>query len=187
MGLASIGIGAFATFGSLYWMPEVPLTKAVLSGGMAGSLVFGGVYLLRRVAVSLPTIASGIAEYRQQTALAAKTLEAVEAYTQPARRDTVPVSPADLVDVGGLWRVELRRFLVAGKLAGTFSLRVMVARQYVSDSGHRRLSGVLTGAGMLAASKAGTVYAPGWGHARAWRLVADIRAVPHGRPPHVTL
>lgn len=165
---------------------------ALLTGAAWGVGVIAGTYAIRIVGQALPLPSMG--ELGAGFAHSfGHSVSALPVFGQGLQvqlsRGPVDESPAPVVSDADLWRLELRRFLVAARLNGdSFSMRALIARGFVTDTAYRKLSAPLKAAGVLEPSKAGTDYAPGFSYPRAWRAIRDGQVpLPAGRPPRVTL
>lgn len=148
--------GASAAFGCVAVLYGVGLLTRSLPAAAASIVEFGMV-------VRSPTLAQGV------PARAALVLDESQDGVPPDREQR--------------WRVELRRFLLAGRLAGGLSIRLMVGKHLVTDTGYRTLAGALKDNAILVASNAGTAYAQGFDYGRAvWTLKHLPLALPDGEP-----
>lgn len=152
--------GASAAFGCVAVLYGVGLLTRSLPAAAASIVEF-------RMVVQSPTLAQGV------TARAALAFDESQSTDEPPDREQ-------------RWRTALRQFLLAGRLAGSLSIRVMVSKQLVTDPAYRSLAGALRDNAILSQSPAGTSYAPGWNWGRAvWHLKHEPLTLPDGDPPRL--
>jgi hypothetical protein len=179
--------------------------EAVMVGTMAASGLVAGVYGIALLNRATPQAAATVLEVRQMV----KTRGLVRSSTGEAVGARLTGEPPPDVSLSweGQYRIQLRRFLTAGRLAGSFS-NVKLTRPerddhggtlraaYMTDGAWRKLKRLAEHNGILETTSAGTQYASGMTYGKACQLVAHAplklppAPKPEGRPafvPVVTL
>lgn len=192
--LFSVGIGSFAGFAAMKWIPYETVGDAVLVSGMSGSLTFAAVYGVRSLGRSLPHVAGGVFDFLSLQRSARLEAQAEQSVGPAPRRSAPPryrlpeVVADDKTSIEDRWRIGLRQFLLASKIEGAMTFDALVGQGgYMSDPAYRKYSRVLAINGIIEKSQAGTDYAPGWNYARAtFHLKHEhIEITEGGEPPRI--
>jgi len=177
-------LGGAVTFAEL--RSSFGIFYALTSGAAAACGAVAVLYGLVVITRSLPGVAAGIVEFgmvvRSPVGLAAQGVPARAALAVVESQEGTD-EPADREQ---RWRVALRQFLLAGRLAGGLSIRTLTASGMMTDTAYRALAGALRDNAILLPSKAGTDYAPGFNYGRAvWMIKHERLALPEGEPARI--
>lgn len=184
--------GTFTANGTAFYFVKqgAPMGEAILGGVAYGSFAIAAAYGLPILARLAPTVGEPLLEFRRM--LDDSITERGPVILAPMPKPGAPLGTiaADVTGENRIagWRVNLRRFLLAGRFAASFSIRALTGGGYVTDTAYRTLQGTLVDLGILVSGKGGTAYAPGWDYGRAtFHLKHEFLDLPGGEAPTVNL
>lgn len=185
-----LAMGFFSANAMIFYLIKTgaPVGESIIGGISSGSAACAAIYAIGVVARTVPSIAAPMVNFSHLVNEFRREQRSMAVAFRPMEEEALAEEEAPQPDRVAVWRVQLRRFLLAGRLLGMFSRRAFITAEYTSDSGYRTLSGALVGNGVIVSGNGGTGYADGYDYGRAVFEVKTARlTLPPGDAPRVTI